>query len=72
MALNMMITVFQNTMLYSLVERHQFFGEEPVASTIIVVICHSTLKLEKVGFSQPSVHIYLTTWSHTPGDHNLQ
>jgi len=72
MALNIMITVFQNIMLYSLVERHQFFGEEPVASTIMVVISPSTLKLEKAGFSQTLVHIYQITWTHIPGDHNLQ
>lgn len=72
MALNMTITVFQNIMLYSLVDRHQFFGEEPVAFTIMVVICHSTLKLERAGFSQPMVHIYQTTWSHIQGDHNLK
>jgi len=50
MALNMTITVFQNIMLYSLVDRHQFFGAEPVASTIMVVICHSTLKLDESWF----------------------
>lgn len=71
MALNMMITVFQN-MLYSLVNRHQLFGGEPVTSTIIVVICHSILKLEKADFSHPLVHIYQTAWYHIPGDHNLQ
>ena len=37
-------------MLYSLVDRHQFFGAEPVASTIMVVICHSTLKLDESWF----------------------
>lgn len=72
MVLNMTITVFQNIMLYSLVDRHQFFGEEHIASAIMVVICHSTLMLEIAGFSQPLVHIYQTTWSHIPGDHNLQ
>jgi len=72
MVLNIMITVFQNIMLYSLVEMHQFFGVEPVASTIMAVISHSTLKLEKAGFSQTLVHIYQTTWTHISGDHNLQ
>jgi hypothetical protein len=36
MALNMTITVFQNMMLYSLVDRHHCFGEQPLASIIMV------------------------------------